>query len=100
VGNAGDMILDITEMVAVPESEWRPLYGSILKPSGKAHQKDGMERECFYGLLCSSLLFDERQTILMLMEVNDATGYRFRCDTQVLCCFFSTRSEDVRRRFE
>jgi glyoxylase-like metal-dependent hydrolase (beta-lactamase superfamily II) len=29
--NAGDMIFDITEMLAVPESEWRPLYGSTLE---------------------------------------------------------------------
>jgi hypothetical protein len=57
VGNAGDMILDITEMVAVPESEWRPLYGSILKPSGKAHQKDGMERECFLRIALLQLAF-------------------------------------------
>ena len=33
VVNAGDMVFDITEMMAVPESEWRPLYGSSLEGS-------------------------------------------------------------------
>src|SRR5438105_12337840 len=29
--NAGDMVIDMTEVLAVPESEWRPLYGSSLE---------------------------------------------------------------------
>lgn len=29
--NAGDMVINMAEVLAVPESEWRPLYGSSLK---------------------------------------------------------------------
>ncbi len=29
--NAGDMVINMAEALAVPESEWRPLYGSSLK---------------------------------------------------------------------
>ena len=29
--NAGDMVINMAEVLAVPESEWRPLYGSILE---------------------------------------------------------------------
>ena len=28
--NAGDMVMNLSEALAVPESEWRPLYGSSL----------------------------------------------------------------------
>src|SRR5947209_18954641 len=31
--NAGDMMFSIVEAMAVPESEWRPLYGSTLEGS-------------------------------------------------------------------
>jgi glyoxylase-like metal-dependent hydrolase (beta-lactamase superfamily II) len=29
--NAGDMVINLAEVLAVPESEWRPLYGSSLE---------------------------------------------------------------------
>ena len=29
--NAGDMVINMAEVLAVPESEWRPLYGSSLE---------------------------------------------------------------------
>jgi hypothetical protein len=29
--NAGDMVINMAEALAVPESEWRPLYGSSLE---------------------------------------------------------------------
>ena len=29
--NAGDMVINLAEVLAVPESAWRPLYGSSLE---------------------------------------------------------------------
>src|SRR5438876_10234071 len=31
ITNAGDMVINMAEVLAVPESEWRPLYGSSLE---------------------------------------------------------------------